>query len=188
MRNPATPGMFPVKSLICFASSSSTRREASFTAARIKSCSISWSLPAKVSCSILISVSCFCPFILTVTIPPPALASTRISPRLCSRFSCICHNCDIICCSALTSISVLASPFHFGNRSAESLQHRSNDGILFHSRSQFRCSRQCAPVGIQFNTNAQRLAHHGTQHGAQLLHRVSRLQHFSKCAALRWKI
>src|SRR5690348_8012639 len=188
MRNPPSPERLPVMSLSCLESSSSTRRDASFTAASTKSCSISWSLPAKTSGSIFTSVSCFCPFIFTLTIPPPAVASTRISPRRCSRFSCICHNCAIICCRALTSISILAPPLHIRNRSAESLQHRAHDGIFLESRAQLRSSRRGAPAGIQFNTHAQRLAHHLAEHGAQFLHRVSRLQHLRQRAALRREI
>ena len=47
----------------------SRRRESS-------SCSISWSLLLKMSGSMRTSVSCFWPFIFTVTMPPPAEAST----------------------------------------------------------------------------------------------------------------
>src|SRR5579864_1009001 len=188
MRIPPSPERLPATSLTCFESSSSTRREASFTAARIKSCSISWSLLAKTSGSIFTSVSCFWPFIFTATIPPPAVASTRISPRLCSRFSCICHNCAIICCRALTSISVLVPPSDFRYLSAEALQHRSHDRVFLELRAQFRCPRRCVPAGIQSNTDTQRLAHHLAEHGAQFLHRVSRLQHFRQRPALRRKI
>src|ERR1022692_4457321 len=76
--------------------SSSTFFTASLHAATIMSCSISTS-PAT-SGSILTASRFFCPSILTVTMPPPAEASTLIRAISCASFSCICCAWRIICC------------------------------------------------------------------------------------------
>src|SRR5262245_51232141 len=76
-------------------SCSSTLRLASFTAAAIRSCSISTSSFDTTSGSILIDCTCLAPLTTTVTMPPPAEASTRRSlMRFCS-CSCICLACCI---------------------------------------------------------------------------------------------
>src|SRR2546425_963930 len=79
---------------------SSAFREASLTAAMIRSSSISTSPPFTASGSILSSTSSFKPFISPLTTPPPALALTRI--RCISRCisSCICCACFIISCKS----------------------------------------------------------------------------------------
>src|ERR1039457_2715084 len=74
----------------------STFFTASLQAATIMSCSISTS-PAT-SGSILTASRFFCPSILTVTMPPPAEASTLIKAISCASFSCICCAWRIICC------------------------------------------------------------------------------------------
>src|ERR1035438_2522930 len=74
----------------------STFFTASLQAATIMSCSISTS-PAT-SGSILTASRFFCPSILTVTMPPPAEASTLIRAISCASFSCICCAWRIICC------------------------------------------------------------------------------------------
>src|SRR6266704_1375735 len=103
---PAIPGMPPARFFIWLASSSSTRRDTSFTAARIKSCSISWSLLAKTSGSMRMSTICFWPFIFTVTMPPPAEASTATEFTCRCRSSCTCRSRESICWIALTSIRI----------------------------------------------------------------------------------
>src|SRR5208337_2479012 len=57
----------------------STLRAASFTAAKIKSCSISTSPDFTASGSMRILSSCFRPSIFAVTVPPPDEASTTVS-------------------------------------------------------------------------------------------------------------
>src|ERR1039458_6644996 len=74
----------------------STFFTASLPGATIMSCSISTS-PAT-SGSILTANRFFCPSILTVTMPPPAEASTLIRAISCASFSCICCAWRIICC------------------------------------------------------------------------------------------
>src|SRR5262249_20429177 len=59
-------------------------------------CSISTS-PAT-SGSILTASTFFWPSILTDTMPPPAVPSTRICATSCCMRSCICCACFIICC------------------------------------------------------------------------------------------
>src|ERR1700730_15080611 len=54
-----------------------------------------------------ISTICFCPFIFTLTIPPPAEASTFTELTCRCRSSCNCRNFESICWSALTSISFI---------------------------------------------------------------------------------
>src|ERR1700689_5961646 len=83
----------------------------------------------------------------------------------------------------------LAWALDVGNLAAELFKHGPNDRILFKSGAQFRTapSPRCCPAGIQFNTDAQRLAHHLIQNCAQTFHRVARLQHFRERAALCWK-
>src|SRR5580692_395778 len=112
------------------------------------------------------SVSCFCPFILTLTMPPPAEASTStVSTCFCSP-SCICRNCVRICCSAFTSMVYSSPPFHVGNMAAESFQHRAHDRILLELGAQFpRAVGRTSPHrnGLQFNTHAHRLAENATR-------------------------
>src|ERR1035438_7438895 len=75
---------------------SSTFFDASLKAASIMSCSISTS-PAT-SASIFTFVTIFLPSIPTVTMPPPAVASTRISAISSCIFFCICSACFIMAC------------------------------------------------------------------------------------------
>src|SRR5262249_17267171 len=82
--------------LIFLLVSSSTFFTASLQAATTMSCSISTS-PAT-SGSIFTDSTFLWPSILTDTIPPPADASTRISPTSCCLRSCICCACFIIAC------------------------------------------------------------------------------------------
>src|ERR1017187_5364601 len=89
---PMPPSIPPILAL----DSSSTFFTASLHAATIMSCSISRS-PAT-SGSILTASRFFCPSILTVTMPPPAEASTLIRAISCASFSCICCAWRIICC------------------------------------------------------------------------------------------
>src|SRR5215831_14428966 len=93
------PGILspPIMPPIVFDISSSALRCASLTAARIRSCNISTSSFETTSGSILIDCSCFAPLTTTVTMPPPAVASTRISAICFCRRSCICCACFIIC-------------------------------------------------------------------------------------------
>src|SRR5512143_1796069 len=82
--------------LIFFCVSSSTFLCASLNAAIIRSCSISTS-PAT-SGSILTLVTFFWPSMPTVTMPPPAEASTRISATSSCIFCCIFWACCIMAC------------------------------------------------------------------------------------------
>src|SRR5580700_6467811 len=86
------PSMPPIFDCDC----SSTFLTASLHAATIMSWSISTS-PAT-SGSILTDSRFLWPSILTVTMPPPAVASTLISAISCASLSCICLACCIICC------------------------------------------------------------------------------------------
>ena len=65
-------------------------------AATIRSCSISTSSLETTSGSIVSCWICFEPLMTTVTMPPPAVASTRISAICFCRRSCICCACFII--------------------------------------------------------------------------------------------
>src|SRR5471030_3180853 len=98
---PMPPSMPPIFPWIC----SSTFFMASLAAATIMSCSISTS-PAT-SGSILTARMFFCPSILMPTMPPPAVASTRISAISCWSFSCICCAWRIICCMLPGSFTLL---------------------------------------------------------------------------------
>src|SRR5258708_11521782 len=89
--SPRPPSIPPT--LACMAWS--TFRPASFTAAVTRSCSISTSPDFTASGSILVSKTCFCPFILTVTAPPPDVASTTV----CFSFSCSASACFCACCN-----------------------------------------------------------------------------------------
>src|SRR5258707_9295343 len=177
--------MPPPRFFIWLASSSSTRRDASFTAARIKSCSISWSLLAKTSGSIFTSTICFWPFILTLTMPPPAEASTVTEFTCLCRSSCSCRNRESICCRAPTSIPspsyctslLFLSRSHFGDFTTESLHHRPYQWVAFELRAQFlgaggaRCSR-CAD-GTKSTTDSHAAAQHVARNGTDLFQRFS---------------
>src|SRR5262245_41986900 len=76
---------------------SSAFRCASCSAATIKSCSISTSSFDTTSGSIFSDCTCLAPLTTTVTMPPPALPSTRSSAICFCRRSCICCACFIIC-------------------------------------------------------------------------------------------
>src|ERR1700730_10414005 len=67
----------------------------------------------------------------------------------------------------------LAWALDVGNLAAELFKHGPNDRILFKPGAQFRTAtlRRGCPAGIQFNTDAQRLAHHLIQHRASSFHR-----------------
>src|SRR5215471_18748888 len=89
----------------------------SLTAATIKSCSMSLSPLVNTSGSIWIESSCFWPFILTETIPPPAVASTTVDSICFCSFSCICWACFIICCKFIELFSLRG--LHLGDISTE---------------------------------------------------------------------
>ena len=76
--------------------SSSARRWASLTAATMRSCSISTSSGDTTSGSMRRLRISLTPFMTTVTMPPPAVASTVASLSCFCRFSCICCACCII--------------------------------------------------------------------------------------------
>src|SRR5262245_25182286 len=76
---------------------SSAFRCASLRAATIRSCSISTSSLETTSGSIFSDCTCLAPLTTTVTMPPPALPSTRASAICFCRRSCICCACFIIC-------------------------------------------------------------------------------------------
>jgi len=59
--------------------SSSTLRPASLTAASTRSCSISISPDLTTSGSMVMASNCFCPFMRTRTLPPPAEASITVA-------------------------------------------------------------------------------------------------------------
>src|SRR5260370_26702008 len=95
------PNMPPIFCLV----SSSTFFTASLQAATTMSCSISTS-PAT-SGSILTARTFLWPSILTVTIPPPEDASTRIRATSCCMRSCICCACFIMFCMLPGSFTYL---------------------------------------------------------------------------------
>src|SRR3954453_6584456 len=78
---------------------SSTLRPASFTAAVIMSCSISTSPDCTTSGSIFTPSTCFWPFMRTLTLPPPAEASTTVSDIFCWSSRCMSCAFDIISCN-----------------------------------------------------------------------------------------
>src|SRR5882762_5706460 len=95
----------PNKPLIFCCVCSSTFFTASLQAATTISCSISTS-PAT-SGSIFTASTFLWPSILTVTIPPPAEASTRMRPTSCCMRSCICCACFIMFCMLPGSFTYL---------------------------------------------------------------------------------
>src|SRR5579864_5196228 len=73
----------------------------------------------------------------TLTIPPPALPSTRSSAICFCRRSCICCACFIICCICCMFMASLSYLFHVANLGREHLEHRLHSGIgegLFEQR------------------------------------------------------
>src|SRR6266542_2734481 len=76
--------------------SSSAFRCASLIAATIRSCNISTSSFDTTSGSIFSDSNCLVPLIVTVTMPPPAVASTRNSAICFCICSCICLACCIM--------------------------------------------------------------------------------------------
>src|SRR5512134_2633817 len=90
----------------------------------IISCSISTSSFDTTAGSSVIDCSCLAPFITTVTMPPPAVASTRSSAIcFCSR-SCICCACFIICWMFIGSHFL-----DFLDVRAEDVEHRLDPGV-----------------------------------------------------------
>src|SRR5262245_37146385 len=85
---------------------SSAFRCASLRAATIRSCSISTSSLETTSGSIFSDCTCLAPLTTTVTMPPPALPSTRSSAICFCRRSCICCACFIICWMFITAREV----------------------------------------------------------------------------------
>src|SRR5689334_9376321 len=73
----------------------------------MRSCSISTSSFHTTSGSILIDWICLAPLTTTVTMPPPALASTRSSAICFCRRSCICCACFIICWMFIRGLHLL---------------------------------------------------------------------------------
>src|ERR1039457_6545276 len=148
----------------------STFFTASLQAATIMSCSISTS-PAT-SASILTASRFFCPSILTVTMPPPAEASTLIRAISCASFSCICCAWRIICCMLPGSFTLrllqvsnftdfargenLAETLHFG------MGQRAAGGLVLRDgrRGECRRGRRCGgrPAFPNLKTDAQRFA------------------------------
>src|SRR5207302_6061900 len=106
------PGIFspPIMPPIFCDISSSALRCASLIAATIRSCSISTSSFDTTSASIFSDSICLAPLTTTVTIPPPALPSTRSSVICFCRCSCICCACFIICWMFI--ISALSCQLH----------------------------------------------------------------------------
>src|SRR5688572_15793217 len=88
-RPPRSPPIF------CFIASS-TLRCASLIAATIKSCSMPTSSFDTTSGSSVIFCRCLWPFTVTVTMPPPEVASTESSDICCCRRSCISCACFIM--------------------------------------------------------------------------------------------
>src|SRR5687767_8980750 len=75
--------------------SPSTLRVASLTAATMRSWSMATSSLLTTSGSMVTERSAFRPSISTLTMPPPAVASTEMAAISCCRRSCICWNCFI---------------------------------------------------------------------------------------------
>src|SRR5262245_17227759 len=93
------PGIFmpPIIPCICLAIASSALRCASWSAATIRSCLIQTSSFETASGSIFSDWTALEPLITTVTMPPPAVASMRMSSICFCMRSCICCACFIIC-------------------------------------------------------------------------------------------
>src|SRR5215472_3409161 len=96
------------------------------------------------------STICFCPFILTATIPAPADASTVTELTCRCQSSCSLPNRESICWMAPTSIknpSCRTSLFllprsHFRDFTTESLEHRPHHWVALELRAQFLTSRR----------------------------------------------
>src|SRR5207249_11122056 len=116
---------------IVFDISSSALRCASLIAATIRSCSISTSSFETTSGSIFTDWICLAPLTTTVTIPPPALPSTRSSVICFCRCSCICCACFIICWMFI--ISALSCELHLfdvADFGGKDFQHRLHAGVV----------------------------------------------------------
>src|SRR6266545_7287729 len=97
-RGQNSPGIFipPVIAPRFFDISSSTLREASLTAATTRSCSISTSFGSTTSFSMATARSSLEPFMVALTMPPPAEPSTRSAAIWACICACICCTCCII--------------------------------------------------------------------------------------------
>src|SRR5690606_15275555 len=106
------PGMSspPVSSRIFVCTKSCALRMASFTAARVRVSIISLSAPSTISGSIVIDTTSIFPVITTVTMPPPAAASTRSSPS-CSLSISILPLSSMACFTIPPKLPRLPSPF-----------------------------------------------------------------------------
>jgi len=100
---------------------------------------------------------CFWPFIFTVTIPPPADASTVTEFTCLCRSSCSCRIAKSICWRALTSIRIPLGSVLLRNLSSEALQHRPDHRIALKLCTQFlraaRCRRSRRCNCFQFSTD-----------------------------------
>src|SRR5579864_5667173 len=149
------PPIFP---LIC----SSTFFTASLDAATIMSCNISRS-PAT-SGSIFTASMFFWPSICTVTMPPPAVASTLISAISCCSFSCIFCACCIIACMLpgnFTSLLLeVSNPAHFPAKDFPEPPHlrvgeRAAGGVVCLAGGGQHCGRRFNPR-VDRDLSAQR--------------------------------
>src|SRR5580658_3219162 len=130
---PSTPPIF------CLVSAS-TFLTASLQAATIISCSISTS-PAT-SGSIFTESRFFCPSIWTVTMPPPAVASTLIWAISCWSLSCICCAWRIICCMLPGSFMwLLLEVSNFADLAAEDFAEALHFGVGQRARGGFVLGR-----------------------------------------------
>src|SRR5271157_5802983 len=131
---PNPPSMPPTVDCIC----ASTLRAASLIAASTRSCSISTSPDLTASGSMRRLSNCLRPSILTVTVPPPDVASTTVSCIFFCRASYCDFAFDISSCrlnppikNVLPLISVID---HGANLGAELLPHAADNRILLRAR------------------------------------------------------
>src|SRR5664279_4305991 len=153
---------------------SSTLRTASLTAAITRSCSISMSPDFTTSGSITTPKTCFCPFILTVTLPPPDEASTVICCIFSCSFSACCRACASMSCKLNPSMksptfagcnrAVRLAPFlmidHGTNFGAKLFLHALHDGIGHGATARARAIRGASRRRCCLGRELRPSAHH----------------------------
>src|SRR5215472_8074876 len=145
------------------------------------------------------STICFCPFILTATIPAPADASTVTELTCRCQSSCSLPNRESICWMAPTSIknpSCRTSLFllprsHFRDFTTESLEHRPHHWVALELRAQFltarRGRRHCGDR-IKSSTDSHGTAQHVARNGTDPFERLAPFDHLRERPLLRRKI
>src|SRR6202020_958731 len=154
---------------------SSARRPASLNAAVIRSSSISTSAGLELRLmtaepSILSCNTCFCPFIFTVTAPPPEEASTTVWLSFSCIWSCMWRACSSISCifKGFTTYSTFPSSTFVAGIIAlvSQVEHAAHFGV----EHLLRLAHQWIAQGYRFNA----IAYQNRRAGVRLLCRFAR--------------